>query len=312
MLLTQLGAEVTQLRRPGTVPLALSATASPAHSYEVDLKEEAGREYARELINSADVLIEGFRPGAMERLGLGPDEMTSSIPGLIYCRMTGWGQHGPLAQKAGHDINFLAETGALSSIRNAHSKPAVPLNLVGDNGGGSLYLVTGILAALFERTASGEGCVLDVAIVDGVSSLLETLRDLQRQGEWVDAPASNLFDSGRPYYDTYECADGGYMAVGAIEAPFYAELLVGLGLDRDDLPDREVPGNWPALREIFTRAFLGKTRDEWREIFARLDACTSPVLSLDEAAQSTHLKARRTLRVDDHGQVHANPAPRAL
>ena len=239
---------------------------------------------------------------------MGPADCRSDNPRLVYARMTGWGQEGPLAPRAGHDINYIAVAGALGMI-GSEDKPVPPLNLVGDYGGGSMLLVVGILAALVERERSGVGQVVDAAMVDGVSLLIQTMWSLTAQGRWADRRAANVIDGGAPFYDTYRCADGGFVAVGALEAQFYAELLDGLGLDPAGLPAQFDRGGWPTLRRRFTTAFASRTRDEWTRVFEERDACVTPVLALDEVADHPHIRARRTL-LDADGAIQAAPAPR--
>ncbi|HWL60672.1 MAG TPA: CaiB/BaiF CoA-transferase family protein [Microbacteriaceae bacterium] len=308
MLLSDLGATVIRVLRPGQAPKPNVSLRGREH-VTIDLKTDAGRKALLTLVADADVLLEAMRPGVAERLGIGPADAAAVNPRIVYGRMTGWGQDGPLASKAGHDINYIAETGALWAIRAPGSRPTIPLNAIGDYGGGALYLVNGVLAALLARQATGVGEVIDAAIVDGTASLLQGVRGFQSEGWWVDEPHSNMLDHGLPWYDTYECADGGWMAVGAIEPQFYRDLLTGLGLA--DAPDREDPANWLALRTAFAEAFRTRTRDEWVEVFADLDACTTPVLSLRESLDSPHLTARGTWYRDTDGWSAA-PAPRFL
>jgi alpha-methylacyl-CoA racemase len=314
MLLADLGADVVRVERPrgglrigpdGQQDWALRGRRSVA----ADLKAPAGVALARSLIGKADVLIEGFRPGVTERLGIGPDDCLAANPRLVYARMTGWGQDGPLALRAGHDINYISLTGMLHATGRAGERPVPPINLVGDFGGGSTYLVIGVLAALLERERSGSGQVIDAAIVDGVSSLAQLIWAMLGRGQWRDERGTNLLDTGAPFYDTYACADGRHVAVGALEPQFYAALLRGLGLDDADLPGQLDRSGWPVLRERFTAAFAARSRDEWAEIFAGTDACVTPVLSLAEAASDPHLAARGTL-APIGGLVQAAPAPR--
>ncbi|WP_406729122.1 CaiB/BaiF CoA-transferase family protein [Streptomyces sp. GD-15H] len=314
MLLADLGADVVRIERPSggirTVPEGRPDwLLRGRRSVAADLKDPAGRDTALRLVERADVLIEGFRPGVTERLGIGPDTCLARNPRLVYARMTGWGQDGPLADRAGHDINYLSLTGVLHAIGTTGARPTAPLNLVGDFGGGSLYLVMGILAALFERERSGAGQVVDAAIVDGTASLAQMIWAFRAAGVWNDRPATNLLDTGAPFYDTYACADGAYVAIGALEPQFYAQLLDGLGLDPDHLPPQNDPAGWPALRAAFTRAFATRTRDEWIEVFTHTDACVTPVLTFAEATEHPHLAARNTLTTLD-GAPQAAPAPR--
>jgi alpha-methylacyl-CoA racemase len=262
------------------------------------------------LVRRADVLVEGFRPGVMERLGYGPQDVQSLNPRLIYARMTGWGQTGPRAPRAGHDINYLGLTGFLHAIGRQADRPVPPLNLVGDFGGGSMFLIVGVLAAIIERQTSGRGQVIDAAIVDGVSVLGQMIWAFRGIGLWSDERGTNMLDTGAPYYDTYETADGRFVAVGAIEPQFYAELLVGLGLSgRTNVPDRNDVSQWDLLREIFTEAFLARTREEWTAVFDGTDACVTPVLTFAEAAADSHMTARGAVSVID-GVMQASVAPR--
>jgi alpha-methylacyl-CoA racemase len=274
-----------------------------------DLKDPAGRETVLRLVAHADVLIEGYRPGVAERLGVGPADCHARNPKLVYGRMTGWGQDGPLAQRAGHDINYIALTGALHAIGRPGIRPVVPVNLVGDFGGGSMLLLVGVLAALWEAQSSGRGQVVDAAMVDGASLLMQLTWLFYGHGQWADEPGTNLLDGGAPFYDTYACADGRHVAVGALEAQFYAQLLGGLGLDPADLPAQEDRAGWPTLRERFVAAFATRTRDEWVAVFDGTDACVTPVLALGEVAADPHLAARRTVVAPD-GVPQAAPAPR--
>ena len=261
------------------------------------------------LVERADVLIEGLRPGITERLGVGPADCQARNPRLVYARMTGWGQDGPLARRAGHDINYIALSGVLHAIGPAGGKPVPPLNLVGDFGGGSMFLVMGVLAALWERERSGAGQVVDAAMVDGVSALAQMFWSLRACGLWSETRGTNLLDSGAPYYDTYRCADGRYVAVGALEPQFYATLLEGLGLSGVELPSQLDPAGWPTLRQRFTTAFAARTRDEWVAVFDGTDACVAPVLSFAEVAAHPHIAARGTIITLD-GVTQAAPAPR--
>jgi alpha-methylacyl-CoA racemase len=276
---------------------------------EADLKDDDDKASVMRLIARADVLVEGFRPGVMERLGYGPEDVQTLNPRLIYARMTGWGQTGPRAPRAGHDINYLGLTGFLHAIGRRGDRPVPPLNLVGDFGGGSMFLLVGVLAALIERQASGRGQVIDAAIVDGVSVLGQMIWAFRGIGIWSDERGINMLDTGAPYYDTYETADGKYMAVGAIEPQFYAELLTGLGLfDQANVPDRNDVSQWESLR-MFTQAFRTRTRDEWAAVFDGIDACVTPVLTFAEAATDSHMTARATVSVIDN-VMQASVAPR--
>lgn len=314
MLLADLGADVVRVERPAGGLQVLASGVQDwllrgRRSVAANLKDPAGRETVLRLVERADVLLEGFRPGVTERLGVGPDDCLARNPRLVYARMTGWGQDGPLAQRAGHDINYISLTGALHAVRTAGGRPVPPLNLVGDFGGGSLFVVVGILAALWEREKSGQGQVVDAAMVDGTSVLLQMVWALRAQGAWSDEPAANLLDTGAPFYDTYACADGRYVAVGALEPQFYTQLLEGLGLAGEDLPAQMDRDGWPVLRARFAEVFATRTRDEWVKIFAGTDACVTPVLSFAEVPEHPHLVARNTLvHIDD--VIQAAPAPR--
>jgi alpha-methylacyl-CoA racemase len=317
MVLADLGADVVLVDRPPAYDRALKvgvegavdATRRGRRRVGIDLKSAAGRDELLELVARADVLVEGLRPGVTERLGVGPDACLARNPRLVFARMTGWGQTGPRAREVGHDINYLSLTGALHAIGRDGERPVPPLNLVADYGGGSMLLVIGVLAAAWEAQRSGQGQVVDAAMVDGVSLLVQSTWTLLGQGSWVDRREANLLDGGAPYYDTYTCADGRYVAVGALEPQFYAALLAGLGLDPAGLPPQGDQATWPVLRAAFTTAFAGRTRDEWVAVFAGTDACVSPVLTLAEATHDPHLTARGTLVTHD-GRTQAAPAPR--
>ncbi|HVK21768.1 MAG TPA: CaiB/BaiF CoA-transferase family protein [Actinokineospora sp.] len=273
----------------------------------VDMKSAEGLDLVLRLVDSADVLVEGFRPGVAERMGLGPDALLARNPGLVYGRITGWGQDGPLAPSAGHDINYIAISGALEPIGQAGAKPTVPLNLLGDFGGGGLMLAMGVLAALVERQTSGRGQVVDASMVDGAALLTTSLFGLKELGLWNKPRGENLLDGGAPFYDTYETSDGKYVAVGAIESRFFGELVKVLGLE--DVPDHLNADNWPALRELFTATLRTRTRDEWAKLAEGTDACLSPVLSPQEAPSHPHNIARGTF-VEVGGTVQPAPAPR--
>ncbi|MFJ4520812.1 CaiB/BaiF CoA transferase family protein [Streptomyces sp. NPDC088810] len=312
MLLADLGADVVRVDRPGGPGLAID----PAHdvtnrnkrSVLVDLKAPDGPARVLDLAERADVLIEGYRPGVAERLGVGPGDCHARNPRLVYGRMTGWGQDGPLARRAGHDIAYIALTGTLGMIGRPDEPPAVPANLLGDYAGGSLYLVVGVLAALHHARATGTGQVVDAAIVDGTAHLSAMIHGMLAAGGWQDRRAANLLDGGCPYYGTYETADGRYMAVGALEGKFYEEFLHLLGLD-DLAPARKDWTRWGELRERIAAAFGSRTRDEWTAVFEGSDACVAPVLSLREAPHHPHLAARGTFT--DHGGItQPAPAPR--
>ncbi len=303
-LLADLGADVLRVERAGGATID-DGLAGDRPRVALDLKDPAVVARLLDAVAGADVLVEAMRPGVAERLGLGPAQCAARHPGLVYARMTGWGQDGPLAQRAGHDLNYLSLTGALHAIGEPGGKPVVPLNLVADFGGGSMFLVSGILAALVERARSGQGQVVDVAMVDGVSQLMSMTWSLWGAGRWRDERGSNMLDGGAPYYDTYACADGRHVAVGAIEPQFYAALVAGLGLT--GLPGQDE--DWPVTRAAFTAAFATRTRDEWAAHFAGTDACVTPVLSLAEAPDGAHLAARGTL-VRSGRSVRPAPAPR--
>jgi alpha-methylacyl-CoA racemase len=312
MILADLGAEVVRVERPSGGFRAAEGkdySLRGRRSVAADLKTEAGREIVLKLASKADVLVEGLRPGVTERLGVGPADCHAVNEGLVYARMTGWGQDGPMAPRAGHDINYISLTGALAAIGSADTRPIPPLNLVGDFGGGSMLLVIGILAALAERTNSGKGQVVDAAMVDGVSVLAQMMWSMRATGAWRDERGSNLLDTGTPFYDTYICSDGGYMAVGALEPQFYAELIKGLELKDVDLAKQYDRSGWPELRAKFTQAFASRTRDEWTKVFIDVDACVTPVLTWSEAAENSHLQARETL-IEIDGVLQAAPAPR--
>ncbi len=314
MILGDLGADVVRVERPGKGPGPATRPKGDfllrnRRSVAADLKSDDGRDLVLRLIGKADVLIEGFRPGVTERLGLGPDDCAKVNDRLIYARMTGWGQTGPRSQQAGHDINYISLNGALHAIGRAGERPVPPLNLVGDFGGGSMFLLVGILAALFERGTSGRGQVVDAAMVDGASSLVTMVYGMLGAGLWRDRRAANLLDGGAPFYDTYACADGGHVAVGALEPQFYAALLDGLGLT-GALPGAQYDvAHWLEHRRRFTEAFASRTRDEWAAAFEGTDACVTPVLGLEEAPGHPHLAARGTF-VEQDGTALPAPAPR--
>ena len=308
MQLADLGAEVVRLERPGAEANG-DILLRHRTRIQLDLRSPSGVERARSLLKEADVLIEGFRPGVMERLGLGPDTCLELNSRLIYGRMTGWGQTGPLALCAGHDINYIALTGVLDAMGPSDRPPPVPLNLIGDFGGGSMFLVVGILAALWERSRSGMGQVVDAAMVDGVSLLNQMMLSFIGQGTWQERRESNLIDGGAPYYRTFQCSDGRFVAVGAIEMAFYDKLLKGLGVSDDpDFPVRE-KANWAELHKRFEHIFATRTRDEWADIFDGSDACVTPVLSFSEAARHPHAVHRDAFAAVDR-VTQARPAPR--
>jgi alpha-methylacyl-CoA racemase len=275
----------------------------------LDLKSPAAIEAVLRMVERADVLVEGYRPGVMERLGLGPEACHARNPRLVYGRMTGWGQEGPLAKAAGHDITYIALTGALWSMGRAGQRPVPPINLIGDFGGGGMLLAYGIMAALFETGRSGRGQVVDAAMTDGSATLMGAFFGLLAQGRWTNARESNLLDGACPYYDTYECADGKYVAVGALEPQFFALLLKGLGLDAERFADRADKARWPAIKAEFAEIFLRHPRDHWAKLFEGSDACVAPVLDLEEAPRHPHNVARGTF-LPKRGGHHPAPSPR--
>ncbi|MFE9173273.1 CaiB/BaiF CoA transferase family protein [Streptomyces kebangsaanensis] len=312
MLLADLGADVVRVDRPGGAALGIDPardlTNRNKRSVVVDLKSPDGPARVLGLAERADILIEGYRPGVAERLGVGPEACHARNPRLVYGRMTGWGQDGPLAPRAGHDIAYIAVTGTLGMIGDPDGPPAVPANLLGDYAGGSLYLVVGVLAALHHARATGTGQVVDAAIVDGTAHLSTMIHGMLAAGGWQDRRGSNLLDGGCPYYGTYETADGRYMAVGALEPRFYAEFLTLLGLE-DHADSRTDVTRWGELREAVAARFKSRTRDEWTAVFEGSDACVAPVLSLREAPHHPHLAARSTF-TDHAGLTQPAPAPR--
>jgi alpha-methylacyl-CoA racemase len=310
MLLSDMGADVVTLARQGQWQNDNRQFVNRGRTVvELDLKDPKQIEQALELLGNADALIEGFRPGVMERLGLGPDVVLKRNPRLVYGRMTGWGQEGPLAQAAGHDINYIAITGALDSFRAPDGTLVSPLNLVGDYGGGAMFLVVGVLAGIIEARSSGKGQVVDAAMCDGVSSMLTMFHALKATGRWTDQAGTNLLDGGAHFYRPYRCKDGKYFSLGAIEPQFYAELRNLAGLEDDAFNPQMSRDKWPELRSKMEAVFLTKTRDEWTKILEGSDACAAPVVSLSEAPKHPHLAARKTF-VDYDGGVQPAPAPR--
>lgn len=314
MLMADLGADVIRIARAaGASPSAwrdvggavLHRSRDVVH---LDLKIGSDRDQLLELVGYADALIEGFRPGVMERLGLGPDICLERNPRLTYGRMTGWGQSGPLSLRAGHDINYIAISGALHAMGRVDAPPAVPLNLVGDYGGGAMFLVFGLLASTLSAQRTGVGGVVDACITDGVSSLMSLYCAWLPSGSWRDAPASNLLDGGAPFYRCYRCADGRDVAVGCLEPQFFAEMIKGLGLDGRGY-DQNDRGGWAAMAADFGAVFASRTRDEWAEHFAATDACVTPVLSIEEAPMHPHNRARQTF-IERGGIKQPAPAPR--
>jgi alpha-methylacyl-CoA racemase len=315
MVLADLGADVLRIDRPGPIDLGLPVEPHlellhrGRSSVVVDLKSDRGRRLALALVRRADGLVEGFRPQVMERLGLGPAECFAINPRLVYGRVTGWGREGPLAGMPGHDIGYIALTGALHAIGPRDGPPTPPLNLLGDFAGGGLYLALGVTAALVARERTGLGQVVDAAMVDGIASLLTFVLAQRAAGAWTDERGSNSLDGGAPWYAVYETADGGYVSVGAIEDRFYEALLRLLGLDPGGLPPRADKAGWPTIRAQIADRLRGRPRDEWARMAEGTDACLVPVLSLTEAPQHAHLRARSTYVVRD-GVLQAGPAPR--
>ena len=315
MLLADLGATVLRIDRPEPAelglkrPLKYDLLLRSRKSIALDLKNPRALEAALSLIARADALIEGFRPGVTERLGLGPEVCLKSNPRLVYGRMTGWGQNGPLAHTAGHDLGYIAITGVLHAIGRQGAPPSIPLNLIGDYAGGSLYLALGILAAMIEARGSGQGQVVDAAIVDGTASLATTFFGMLAAGMLNPERGANATDSGSHFYDVYECADGQWLSVGPIERKFYAVLLGVLEIEPSQMGAQMDPANWPRAKALLAAKFRTRTRDQWAELFANTDACVAPVLRWDEAARHPHLAARGTF-VEVDGVVQPAPAPR--
>jgi len=316
MMLADHGAEVIRVDRPGGVQAGVGSDASKdvlarsRRNIAVDLKSPEGAAVVRDLVATADGLIEGFRPGVMERLGLGPDALLARNPKLVYGRMTGWGQTGPYAASAGHDINYIALSGALHAIGRTGERPPPPLNLIGDFGGGGMMLAFGIVSAILHARRTGEGQVIDCGMTDGAALLTGIIWGLRAQGRWNDERGANLLDGGAHFYDTYETADGGFVSIGPIEPQFYALLREKLGLADDPAFDRHMdPTRWSALQERLTAVFRTKTRAEWCELLEHTDTCFAPVLSFDEAAAHPHNVARGTF-IEVDGVKQPAPAPR--
>jgi alpha-methylacyl-CoA racemase len=318
MLLADLGADVIRIDRSSAV--GAMGPGDPDHppadllargrrSVAVDLKHPDGVATVLDLVAGADVLLEGFRPGVMERLGLGPDVCLERNRRLVYGRMTGWGQEGPYASAAGHDINYIALAGALEPLGRAGQQPTPPINLVGDFGGGGMLLALGVCAALVEVTRSGEGQVIDAAMVDGAASLMTMTWSFKHMGIWDGGRGENMLDTGAHFYDTYETSDGKYVSIGSIEKQFYGELLRLTGLDQADLPQQMDKTQWPALKERFAAVFRTKTQQEWCDLMEHTDVCFAPVLTMDEAPQHPHIAARGTF-TEVAGLVQPAPAPR--
>ncbi|RMF17125.1 MAG: CoA transferase [Alphaproteobacteria bacterium] len=316
MWFADMGAEVVRIERPdGAGPFPIDPGRDLLRRgrriLPLDLKRPGAIRAVLKLLEKMDVLIEGFRPSVMERMGLGPDEVFARNPRLVYGRMTGWGQAGPWAESAGHDIDYIAISGALGAIGRRGAAPAVPLNLVGDFGGGAMYLIAGVLAALFERGRSGRGQVVDAAMVDGVAHLMTIVHSLDAMGLWRPERGGNLFDSGAPFYDAYETKDGRWLAVGCLEPQFYAEFLRLAGLADEPACARQYdPGTWPAMRKAIAARIAGKTREEWSAIFEGSDACVAPVLDYRESRDHPHMKARGIYRESRTGIVMPEAAPR--
>ncbi len=315
MLLADMGAEVVTIDR--TTPHGLGIAKEPRFnpilrsrkSAAIDLKSDAGRKVALRMVAGADALIEGNRPGVMERLGLSPEECWEVNRALVYGRMTGWGQSGPMSQAVGHDLNYLAVSGALSLIGPAEGPPSIPLNLLADFGGGGVYLALGLLAAILEARGSGRGQVVDAAMVEGVGSLLTNQYGYLASGRWEERRASNFIDGGAPWYNVYQTADGGYVSIAAVEPKFYSELLKAMGLDPGAIPDQYDRSSWPRLRRDFAEIFRSRTRHEWEAIMEGRPACFAPVLSLTEAQSHPQLAARNAF-VEIDGVPQPAPSPR--
>lgn len=318
MILADLGAEVIRVDRASSSATALVPPPGPLdrgrRTIALDLKSTEGVATLKRLVEDADVFVEGFRPGVTERLGIGPEDLAAVNERLVYARMTGWGQDGPLASAAGHDINYIAIAGALEPIARRGERPLAPLNLLGDFAGGGMLMALGILAALHERSTSGKGQVVDAAMVDGASLFTAFMRGMHASGVWLEEPGTNMLDGAAAFYDTYPCADGKYVAVGCVEFHFFAEMLEKLGIEAGpdgagDLPHQIDPSGWDAWRTVIGEKFLTRTRDEWAAFFADSDACVSPVLSPWEAHEHPHHVARNSF-VEVDGIIQPAPAPR--
>jgi alpha-methylacyl-CoA racemase len=315
MLLSDMGADVIRIDRVADAGLGVQVDTKYSllnrgrRSVALDLKRPEATAAVLRMVEKADALIEGFRPGVMERLGLGPEICLARNPRLVYGRMTGWGQEGPLAQAAGHDINYIALAGALYCIGRRGEAPVPPLNLVGDFGGGALYLALGVVAGILEAQKSGKGQVVDVAMVDGVASLMTAIYGMHGAGIWTNERGTNILDTGAHYYEVYETRDGKYISVGSIEPKFYQELLERSGLKNEELPRQNDRTSWPKMKERLKALFLTKTRDEWCKLMEGTDVCFAPVLSMDEAPQHPHNQLRGTFVVVD-GVTQPAPAPR--
>lgn len=312
MMLADMGAEVIRIERPGAADPKVAEPISGRNKKSVvlDLKQDAGKETLMALIERADALIDPYRPGVCEKLGFGPDVCLAKNPKLVFARMTGWGQNGPLSQAAGHDLNYIAITGALHAIGRRGERPVVPLNLVGDFGGGGMLLVTGVLGALLEAARSGVGQVVDVAMVDGTAQLMWMMQGFQQIGAWnADEREANLLDGAAHFYDTYECADGKYVAIGAIEPQFYAELLARAEITDPQFEHQHDASQWPQLKEKLAAVLKTRTRDQWDELMAGSDACFAPVLTMVEAPAYA-ANSERSVYAQVEGLTHPSPAPR--
>jgi len=315
MLLSDMGADIVRVDRAQQVNPAVfdKPNLEPLYrgrrSIGVDLKNPEGVELVLQLVEQADALFEGYRPGVTERLGLGPDVCLARNPKLVYGRMTGWGQEGPMAQAAGHDINYIALAGALAHFGRAGGKPTPPINIVGDFGGGGMFMAFGIVCGILEAQRSGKGQVLDVAMVDGSAVLMSMMWGLKQIGAWNETLGENFLDTGAPFYDTYETADRKFVSLGSLEPQFYAELIQRLGLENEGLPAQMDRSGWDTLRTRFTALFKTKTRDEWDAILAGTDACYAPVLTMSEATKNEHVVARQTI-IERDGVPQPAPAPR--
>jgi len=312
MILADMGAEVIRIERPGAADPTVAEPISGRNKKSVvlDLKQDAGKAALMTLIEQADALIDPYRPGVCEKLGFGPDECLARNPKLVFARMTGWGQTGPLAQAAGHDLNYIAITGALHAIGRRGERPVVPLNLVGDFGGGGMLLVTGVMGGLLEAAKSGQGQVIDVAMVDGTAQLMWMMQGFQQIGAWnAEEREANLLDGAAHFYDTYECADGKYVAIGAIEPQFYAELLARAEVTDPQFQAQHDAAQWPELKQKLGEVLKTKTRDEWDALMAGSDACFAPVLTMVEATAYS-ANTERSVYTDVEGMTHPAPAPR--
>ncbi|WP_102143183.1 CaiB/BaiF CoA transferase family protein [Mycobacterium hubeiense] len=308
MVLADLGADVVRVQRAGQLAGPPNPQLRGRRVVEANLKDPGDHAAVRRLIDRADVLLEGFRPGVTERLGLGPQTCCATNPGLVYLRLTGWGQTGPRALQAGHDINYIGLTGLLHAIGPASQPPVPPLNLIGDYGGGSMPAVIGVLAALIERQRSGRGQVVDAAIVDGAAQLGQAIWSMRAGGRWSDDRGANIFDGSAPFYRTYECADGRYVAVGALEPEFFAEMLATLDINPENVGPQRDQSGWPAMHAVLSDKFAQRSRDEWSAVFANTDACVTPVLSMAEAAADAHLREREVF-IEIDGVTQPAPAP---